>query len=588
MDRNDLRIITRLMFRLLPMQILLGLVNSVNGIVSSFYAGNYIGMEAMSAMGLYAPVSMLFNALGTVLAGGSAIVCGKYLGKNENDKIQDVFSMDLTLSSVLAVAGTAAFVLMSRFSLTGFITSDEATRAVFDRYLLGQAVGLIPTMLANQLPCFLSIENKGNRTTAASIACVLVNLILCHVLVKMMGMGELGLSLAASAGMWMLFAVQIQYFATKEATLKAKMGKVSAGDAKEVIRTGFPGAASFIYQTLRGLIVNRLLENHTGSSGLSAFAAANNVMNLFWPIPGGMIAVSRLLMSVSIGEEDRKTLVGIMKVMVRRYIPLMLAVDAGIIASAPELGRIFFPDTSSPVYAMTVSGLRILPLCMSLSILCMHFTCYGQASGKKVYVNTLALLDGVVSVAGFSAMLIGRLGIDAVYIANVLNGAVTTLYIILYAWYFEKHVPKSIEDLMVIPDDFGVEEENRIDISITSIDEVVTVAERIQKFCLDREIDRKRAYVAALSMEEMAGNVASHGFTKDRKKHSADIRVSYKDGDVILRMKDDCVPFDPKERDTVLDDSDPAKNLGIRMIYGMTDDITYQNMLGLNVLTIRI
>lgn len=29
MDRNDLRIITRLMFRLLPMQILLGLVNSV-------------------------------------------------------------------------------------------------------------------------------------------------------------------------------------------------------------------------------------------------------------------------------------------------------------------------------------------------------------------------------------------------------------------------------------------------------------------------------------------------------------------------------------------------------------------------------
>ncbi len=29
MDRNDLRIITRLMFRLLPMQILLGLVDSV-------------------------------------------------------------------------------------------------------------------------------------------------------------------------------------------------------------------------------------------------------------------------------------------------------------------------------------------------------------------------------------------------------------------------------------------------------------------------------------------------------------------------------------------------------------------------------
>ena len=92
-----------------------------------------------------------------------------------------------------------------------------------------------------------------------------------------------------------------------------------------------------------------------------------------------------------------------------------------------------------------------------------------------------------------------------------------------------------------------------------------------------------------LPMQDTAGPCEfSHGFTKDRKKHSADVRVSYKDGDVILRMKDDCVPFDSKERNTVLDDSYPAKNLGIRMIYGMTDDITYQNMLGLNVLTIRI
>ncbi len=588
MGKNDLKIISRLMFRLLPMQVLLGLVNSINGIVSSFYASHYVGMEAMSAMGLYAPIAMLFNALGTMFAGGSAIICGKYLGKNEKEKIQDVFSMDLTLSAAAAIAGTAAFIVMGAFSLTGSITSDEAVRAAFDRYLLGQAAGIMPMMLANQLPGFLSIENRGNRTTAASFACVIVNLISNHVLVKMLGLGELGLSLAASAGMWILLAVQIQYFTTKKSTLKARMGRVRPGEAMEVIRTGFPGAASFIYQTARGLIVNGLIEKHAGSAGLSAFATSGNVMNLFWPIPTGMMAVSRLLMSVSIGEEDRKTLIDIMKVMFRRFIPLMLAVDAGIIASAPLLGRAFFADTASPVYAMTVSGLRILPLCMSLSIICMHFTCYGQASGKKAYVNTLALLDGVVSVAGFSALLIGWLGIDAVYIANVLNGVVTTLYIIIYSWYLKRHIPRSTEDLMVIPEDFGVDDSERIDISITSIDEVVTVAESIQKFCLDRGIDRKRAYVAALAMEEMAGNVVSHGFSKDSRKHTVDIRVSHRDSDVILRIKDDCVPFDPKERETILDEDDPAKNLGIRMIYGMTDDITYQNMLGLNVLTVRI
>ena len=33
---------------------------------------------------------------------------------------------------------------------------------------------------------------------------------------------------------------------------------------------------------------------------------------------------------------------------------------------------------------------------------------------------------------------------------------------------------------------------------------------------------------------------------------------------------------------------DITKNIGIRMVYSMTDNIDYQNILGLNVLTLRI
>ncbi len=46
----------------------------------------------------------------------------------------------------------------------------------------------------------------------------------------------------------------------------------------------------------------------------------------------------------------------------------------------------------------------------------------------------------------------------------------------------------------------------------------------------------------------MAGNVVEHGFTKDKKRHAIDLRVTVKDSDVILRIKDDCVPFDPGTR----------------------------------------
>ena len=94
--------------------------------------------------------------------------------------------------------------------------------------------------------------------------------------------------------------------------------------------------------------------------------------------------------------------------------------------------------------------------------------------------------------------------------------------------------------------------------------------------------------MASLFLEEMAGNVVAHGFTKDKKPHSADIRISYKDNGVILRIKDDCIPFNPSERQAIIDPDDIARNVGIRMVYRIAEKVEYSNILGMNVLTIRI
>jgi anti-sigma regulatory factor (Ser/Thr protein kinase) len=294
------------------------------------------------------------------------------------------------------------------------------------------------------------------------------------------------------------------------------------------------------------------------------------------------------MFSVSVGEEDRQTLTDIMRVVFFRYLPLMGAVIVLIIAGAPLLTQLYFHDPSSDVYRMMTDGLRILPLCMPFSIIVAHFVLYRQAAGQQTFVHIMSLLDGVISVTLFSALLIKPLGLNAVYIANVLNGIVTTLYIILYAWKKNRHMPRSIEDLMAIPEDFGVPERDRIDISVTTEQEVVTLAENIQNFCLEKGVDEKRSYIAGLAMEEMAGNVVSHGFTKDTKKHSVDTRVVYKDGSITLRIRDDCIPFNPGERAEMIDENDPVRNIGIRMIYRIMDDIEYQNLLGLNILTIRL
>ena len=300
------------------------------------------------------------------------------------------------------------------------------------------------------------------------------------------------------------------------------------------------------------------------------------------------------MMSVSVGEEDRQSLTDIMRVMFQRFIPLMSAIAVALMLCAVPLTRIFFRNPAEPVYMMTVWGFRLLPFCMPLAVICTHFVCYGQASGKQVFVHTESLLDGVVCVAAFTALLIQGIGMNAVYVANVLNGIACIVYIFLYACVRKKRIPRTMDDLMVIPENFGAAEENRMDLSVRTMEEVVRVSEEITAFCLGKGVDRRRANLAGLAMEEMAGNIVDHGFTKDNKKHSIDIRVVYTGGgvqtggDVILRIRDDCRPFNPEERNRITEGQDILKNIGIRMMYRIASDIQYQSLLGLNVLTVRI
>ena len=127
-----------------------------------------------------------------------------------------------------------------------------------------------------------------------------------------------------------------------------------------------------------------------------------------------------------------------------------------------------------------------------------------------------------------------------------------------------------------------------MDLSARSTEEVVQISKQIMGFCEERGIDPRRSYLAGLSMEEMAGNVVEHGFHKDNRRHSVDIRVVHKNGDLILRIKDDCRPFDPAERLSMADPDDITRHIGLRLVFAIAKDIQHQSILGMNVLTIRI
>ena len=584
---SDSKLLTGLFFKLLPYQILLIVISALNGIIDSIYASNMIGDTAMSAIGLYGPINHFLYAASMMFVSGSQILYGQYLARDRKH-INTVFSVNIIASLGLALLTSLIMVTAALTGGTRVLVSTQPDLEMLNKYILGQAIGIPALVVGQQLFAFLSLENQTKRTMIASIVCFITNAALNHVFVVLIPLGIFGVGLSSSIASFVFLGILAQYYFSGKSEWEFKISSFKWNEVFDIAKLGYPGAISRFVEMFRCFIVNFLVLQYVGAVGISAFAASNSLLAIVWAVPFGMMAVARMLFSISIGEQDRKSLVDVMKIIMTRCMLIMIGIVILLIVFAEPLTLIFYQDKSSEVYQMTVMGYRILPLCMPWSLISLHFSCFAQTSERKKLAFILPIIDGAVGVVLFSFILIPIFKLNGLYVANIGNGILCFLVVFFASWIVRKKFPTSLEALMAIPENIGVSADDRLDITVRSIDEVVEVSGKIIDFCKAKGFDSRRSYFAGLCMEEMCGNVVEHGFNKDKKPHSVDIRVIRKDDKLILRLRDNCMEFDPNERAKVMDTDKDGKNIGIKLVYKIAEKVEYQNLLGMNVLTIRI
>ena len=541
----------------------------------------------MTAIGLFGPLNHFLYAASIMFVSGSQVLYGRYLAR-ERKRINNLFTVTIMISGGLALLTSLLLVCAVFTGATKVMINEQPDLQMLNQYILGQALGIPALIVGQQLFSFMSLENRRKWTMNASIVCFVANAVCDQLFIADLSMGTFGLGLATSVSEWMFLIFLAAYYFMGKSEWRFSLKGCEWSDAPQIVKLGYSGALSRFVEMFRCLIVNYLILKYVNSAGISSFAASNSVLALFWPVVFGMVAVTRMLMSISVGEEDRRSMVDIMKIVMTRGLLVVLVIVAGLMLFAEPLTLMFFRDTSDPVYYYTVMGFRLLPLCMPWALWSLIYVPYAQTVEKKIISVVLPIIDGAVGVVVCSFILIPVLKMNGLYISNILNGMICAVVIFVGAWITLKRPPRNMEDMMAIPDNIGVGPDERIDISVTSEEEVLNVSENISEFCTRHGIDRRRTIFSSLCMEEMAGNIVMHGFGKDRKKHSIDIRVVHKDDELILRIRDNCAAFDPLKYHVAMDSDEAGKNIGIRLVYGIAKEVEYQNLLGMNVLTIRL
>ena len=124
---------------------------------------------------------------------------------------------------------------------------------------------------------------------------------------------------------------------------------------------------------------------------------------------------------------------------------------------------------------------------------------------------------------------------------------------------------------------------------IDTMEEVAAVSGIAKLFYLENGYSSRASNKIALFVEEICKNIIQHGFS-DRKKNLIYIRLLTSEDGIILRIRDDCPPFNPVERHKmeIENKADPMANIGIRLVMGLASDVQYISTFKTNTLILHV
>ena len=576
------RNIIRLFLTLLPIQIFIQISSSLASLINGSIVGNNLSAVDMSSLGLITPYLTAIGATASIFSGGLGIVCGNLMGKGEKEKIDDAYSICLNTAAVFGLL----LIILTFILRTPLAKVFGANIELLDStvsYLTAVSFGVIPIFLLPSLMTFLQMSNKSNFTLLATILLAIFNAVFDIIGIKFTTLGVYGIGLASSISYYLVVLVTLIYI-RKNKLVRYNLRSHDFEQLKKIIVYGLPFALANILYAIRNVYMNNLITTIGGIIAVNAMAIVSSISGIVDSFNIGIGAAYRMLASVYIGERDSGSLKRlftngfiISEIIIVIKVLIMFAF-AGLIARA-------FGATGETIL-MTVKLIKYYAMSSPFNILTIFMLSTSLTLGRSLYCNIMYLINAIIIPFICFTVLPDMIGIDGVFCVYYVAEIFTLVAIFGYIFIKHKTVRLNFNELFDLPADF--EEGEKLTISINSIDEVINTSIKVEDFCIKNHLDNKLSKYAGLCIEEMAGNIIDHGFNKDKKKHSIDIFVLVKNDDVLIRIKDDCVGFDPNTRAKIFNPDDPCKNVGIRLISKLAKSMNYQSTFGMNVLTLTI
>ena len=223
---------------------------------------------------------------------------------------------------------------------------------------------------------------------------------------------------------------------------------------------------------------------------------------------------------------------------------------------------------------MMVTALRIFILCLPAYVWNKFLVGYYESIEESKQASIITFFQNGIYVLPAAALGIvlevkmGGSGINGLALSFVCSEILT----VLTAYIYRKSKYKGT-DFYLLPKETGI----CFDFTVKAdMDETALVPREVKRFCLDHGISANKANIVAVAAEEMIVNCIKYG---GRLSHWIDVSLVIEKPKMLLRIRDNGVPFNPTEYEF---DSGKFDIHGIELVKTISSNISYMRTIDLN------
>lgn len=245
--------------------------------VDSVIVGNYVGGDALAAVGTSGPIINLLVGLFMGIATGAGVVIARYFGAQDSEGVHDAVHTTLAATFIGGLFLTVVGVLLSP-TVVRLIGVPENIMADSISYLRIYFGGIIAMMTYNMGAGILRAVGDSKTPLYFLIISSIVNIILDMVFVIVLDMGVAGVAWATLIAQAVSATLTIMMLCRINASYRVSLRqiRIKMSYLKEIIRIGLPSGLQNAIISMSNIVVQSYI-NSFGSAAIAGYSTYGKV-----------------------------------------------------------------------------------------------------------------------------------------------------------------------------------------------------------------------------------------------------------------------------------------------------------------------